>query len=128
MIGAVRILHVVSGDLWAGAEAQVAALVAELARSPQLQLHAVVLNHGELEMRLRAAGVGVTVLDESQLSAWRILRGIRAVVRDFRPDVIHTHREKENVLGGLAARLAGCASLRTVHGAAKHRPPVWRIN
>jgi hypothetical protein len=50
------------------------------------------------------------------------------VVRDFRPDVIHTHREKENVLGGLAARLTGCASLRTVDGASKHRPPVWRIN
>jgi glycosyltransferase involved in cell wall biosynthesis len=128
MIGAVRILHVVSGDLWAGAEAQVAALVAELLRDPQLQLHAVVLNRGEFERRLRAAGVGVTVLDESQLSTWRILRGIRAVVRDFRPDAIHTHREKENVLGALAARLAGCASLRTVHGASEHRPPGWRLD
>jgi glycosyltransferase involved in cell wall biosynthesis len=127
-LAAVRVLHVVSGDLWAGAEAQVAALVAELTRDPQLQLHAVVLNLGELERRQRAAGVGVTILDESRLSAWRILRGIRAVVRDFRPDVVHTHREKENVLGGLAARLAGCASLRTVHGASEHRPPVWRID
>jgi glycosyltransferase involved in cell wall biosynthesis len=127
-LAAVRVLHVVSGDLWAGAEAQLAALVAELARDPQLQLHAVVLNSGELERRLRAAGIGVTVLDESRLSAWGILRGIRAVVRDFRPDVIHTHREKENVLGGLAARLAGCASLRTVHGASEHRPPAWRLD
>jgi glycosyltransferase involved in cell wall biosynthesis len=127
-LAAVRVLHVVSGDLWAGAEAQVAALVAELARDPQLQLHAVVLNPGELERRLRAAGVDVTLLDESQLGVWRILRGIRAVVRNFRPDVIHTHREKENVLGGLAARLAGRASLRTVHGASEHPPPVWRID
>jgi len=127
-LAAVRVLHVVSGDLWAGAEAQVAALVAELARELQLQLHAVVLNPGELERRLRAAGVGVTVLDESRLNAWQILRGLRAVVRDFQPDVIHTHREKENVLGGLAARLAGCASLRTVHGASEHRPPAWRLD
>jgi glycosyltransferase involved in cell wall biosynthesis len=127
-LAAVRVLHVVSGDLWAGAEAQVAALAAALARDPQLQLHAVVLNPGELERRLRAAGVGVTILDESRLSAWRILRGLRTVVREFRPDVIHTHREKENVLGGLAARLAGCASLRTVHGASEHRPPMWRID
>jgi glycosyltransferase involved in cell wall biosynthesis len=121
-------LHVVSGDLWAGAEAQVAALVAELARDPQLQLHAVVLNPGELERRLRTAGVGVTVLDESQLNAWQILRGLRAVAQEFRPDVVHTHREKENVLGGLAARLVGCASLRTVHGASEHRPPAWRLD
>jgi glycosyltransferase involved in cell wall biosynthesis len=128
MISAVRILHVVSGDLWAGAEAQVAALVAELTREPQLRLHAIVLNGGELERRLRAAGVSVTVLDESRLNAWRILRGIQAVVRDFQPDVVHTHREKENVLGALAARLAGCASLRTVHGASEHRPSAWRFD
>jgi glycosyltransferase involved in cell wall biosynthesis len=127
-LAAVRVLHVVSGDLWAGAEAQVAALVAELARDPQLQLHAVVLNSGELERRLHAAGIGVTVLDESQLNAWQILRGLRTVAQEFRPDVIHTHREKENVLGGLAARLAGCASLRTVHGASEHRPPAWRLD
>jgi len=128
MTGTLRVLHVVSGDLWAGAEAQVAALVAELARDPVLQLHIVVLNKGELERRLRAAGVGVTLLDEAQLNVWRIFRGIRRVVRDFRPNIVHTHRGKENVLGGLAARLAGCASLRTVHGASEHRSPVWRID
>ncbi len=118
----------VSGDLWAGAEAQVAALVAELTRDPGLQLHAVVLNRGELERRLRAAGVGVTLLNEAQLNAWCVLRGTWQVVRDFRPDVIHTHRGKENVLGGLAARLAGRSSMRTVHGASEHQPPVWRLD
>ena len=128
MTGALRVLHVVSGDLWAGAEAQVAALVAELTRDPGLQLHAVVLNRGQLERRLCAAGVDVTVLDEAHLNAWQVFRGIRQLVRDFRPDVIHTHRGKENVLGGLAAWFEGRVSLRTVHGASEHRPPVWRLN
>lgn len=94
-LAAVIVLHVVSGDLCAGAEAQVAALAAELTRDPQLQLHAVVLNGGALERQLRAAGAGVTVLDESQLSAWRILRGVRAVVRDFRPGVISVGGTKD---------------------------------
>jgi glycosyltransferase involved in cell wall biosynthesis len=30
---------------------------------------------------------------------------------------VHTHRQKENVFGALAARLGGAVSLRTVHGA-----------
>ncbi len=128
MTGKLRVLHVASGDLWAGAEAQVAALVAELARDPTLQLQAVLLNRGELERRLCAAGVAVTLLDEARFRSWQILSGIRRVVRDFRPDVVHTHRDKENVLGGLAARLAGCASMRTVHGASEHRPPGWRLD
>ena len=128
MKGTLRVLHVASGDLWAVAKAQVAALVADLVRDPGLHLHAIVLNPGELERRLRAAGVGVTLLDETRLSTWQIFRGVQQVLLEFRPDIIHTHRSKENVLGGLAARLSGCASLRTVHGASEHRPPVWRLD
>jgi glycosyltransferase involved in cell wall biosynthesis len=124
-----RILHIASGDLWAGAEAQVAALLSELARSPEVELHAALLNPGELAERLQAAGIPVTVLDESRLSAFSILWGIRQLVRSFDPQVVHTHRTKENVLGGVAAWLEGRRrSVRTVHGAPEHRPPSWRID
>ena len=44
MKGTLRVLHVASGDLWAVAKAQVAALVADLVRDPGLHLHAIVLN------------------------------------------------------------------------------------
>ena len=124
-----RILHVISGDLWAGAEAQAAALLARLAREPGVVVHAALMNHGELERRLQAAGVGVTVLDEKCLSPWRILRELRQLVRGFDPDVVHTHRFKENILGGLAARLEGKRpSLRTVHGAPEFELPWWRFD
>jgi len=124
-----RILHVISGDLWAGAEAQAAALLARLVREPSLQVHAALMNHGELERRLRSGDVAVTVLDETRLGPVEILRGLRHVVRDFDPHVVHTHRFKENILGGLAARLEGRRpSLRTVHGAPEFELPWWRID
>lgn len=116
-----RVLHVISGDLWAGAEAQAATLLGELRGQPGVQLSVVLLNTGELASRLRALGIDVTVLDEAQHSAavifWRLLR----LMRQRQPQVVHTHRFKENILGSVAARLATRAlCVRTEHGAPEH--------
>lgn len=127
-MSALRITHIASGDLWAGAEAQMANLLAALHQTEGVKLDVVLLNHGELEARLRQAGIPVTVLDEGQLSAfiiaWRLWRHFRRK----RPDLVHTHRCKENVLGSVAARLVGARSVRTVHGRDEDDSPRWRLD
>ncbi len=112
-----KILHLASGDLWAGAEVQLFHLVAALHRQASMEVRVVLLNSGQLEQELRAQGIEVTVLDETRLSAGVILTRLLSLTKSFQPDVIHTHRSKENLLGGLAARLSGKKSVRTVHGA-----------
>lgn len=110
-------LHVASGDLWGGAEAQVAALCKALSGMPGLELKAVVLNAGELAERLAQAGVPTQVLPEQALSPLAILWRLVRLVRAWPADIVHTHRLKENILGSLAARLGHAHSVRTVHGA-----------
>ncbi len=112
-----KILHLASGDLWAGAEVQLFHLVAALHRQASMEVRVVLLNPGQLEQELRGQGVEVTVLDETRLSAGVILTRLLSLTKFFQPDVIHTHRSKENLLGGFAARLTGKKSVRTVHGA-----------
>jgi glycosyltransferase involved in cell wall biosynthesis len=120
---ALRVMHVASGDLWAGAEVQVFHLATALSRFPDVRVEAVLLNPGELQRRLEGAGLTVTVLDEARHSAAGILARLCRLVRRVRPDIVHTHRHKENVLGGVAALVVpGCRSLRTVHGSAEHAP------
>ena len=46
---------------------------------------------------------------------------------DLNPDVVHTHRNKENTLGSIAAWLKHIAFLRIVHGASEHRPPLHQL-
>ncbi|HEX7124288.1 MAG TPA: glycosyltransferase [Thermodesulfobacteriota bacterium] len=112
-----RVVHIASGDLWAGAEVQVFTLLDFLRRDPALDVHAVVLNDRELARRLREADVPVTVIDETRLGAVAILGRLVRTLRRLRPDVVHTHRYKENILGGLAAAAAGVpAAVCTVHG------------
>ncbi len=88
----------------------------------------VVLNHGTLEQKLRDAGIDVVVLDETKLNGLRILINLVRVIRERRPDVIHTHRLKENILGSFAALAAGnIPSLRTVHARPRYRAPFLHI-
>ena len=117
----IRALHLASGDLWAGAEAQVYQLLCALREQPDVRVSAITFNHGELERRLRAADITVTVLDERTLSSRSILQGILSEIKATDATVLHTHRLKENILGSIAARLSRRAiSLRTVHGRPEH--------
>jgi glycosyltransferase involved in cell wall biosynthesis len=116
-----RVLHVASGDLWAGAEVQIYLLVTELAKLPEMQIQVALMNDGELARRLRLAGVNVEVIDESRLGALAIVSALRKLMTRLQPQVVHTHRIKENLLGLLANALSARAPMvRTSHGANEH--------
>lgn len=116
-----RVLHIVSGDRWAGAEVQVFTLLKQLHR--QVNLHVIIMNPGELVDRCSELGIPVTPLDESRLSSLQLFNITRSTLRDFQPHVVHTHRQKENIIGSLA-NLFSCRapSVRTVHGAPEFLP------
>ena len=111
-----KVLHILSGDLWAGAEAQAHSLLKNL--KPLCDVSAILLNEGELAKRLRADDIDVTILDEAKLSSRKIFTSLRVHIRQLKPDVVHTHRQKENILGALAnATTLRARCVRTVHGA-----------
>jgi L-malate glycosyltransferase len=121
MTRALRVLHIASGDLWAGAEVQAFTLISHLARIPLTDVATVLMNEGTLARKLRASGIPVYMVDERELASPRIFARLGTILRGWQPDVIHTHREKENILGSLANRLwRHVPSVRTVHGGGEH--------
>lgn len=122
----ISVIHIASGDLWAGAEAQLFTLAKTLHSFEKVTVRVILLNHGELEQRLHANNIPVEVLLETGLNGIQILLRLLGILRHYKPDIVHTHRLKENILGGLAASLVGnIPCLRTTHGAPEHRPG-WR--
>lgn len=120
MKGPLRILHVASGDLWAGAEVAIFHLACALSANPDVKIEIALLNDGELAARLRSASIPVHVFDERQHGIFSLLLKVRALIRQLQPHIVHTHRGKEHLLGALAAALVpGRVSLRTVHGSAE---------
>ncbi len=123
-----KVLHIISGDLWAGAEVQAYTLLTSLPK--ECEILAVLMNNGELEQRLIQAGIATQVINERDANSLKIISELAAVMRRFAPDIIHTHRQKENILGTIANLIASpfnrkrpwrlIKSLRTTHGAPEH--------
>lgn len=112
-----RICHIASGDLWAGAEVQVVSLLGALRRFTDLEISAVVLNNGRLIDELRMLKIPVTLFDESGLGSFELFTALRAHLWQLRPDIIHSHRYKEHILGVLAAKFShNPAVIQTYHG------------
>ncbi|WP_196799745.1 glycosyltransferase [Thioalkalivibrio sulfidiphilus] len=117
-------MHIASGDRWAGAEVQLWTLLRHLNKRDDVRARAVLMNEGETADRLREAGIPVDVLDETQLNAFQILMGLRNLMRQHQPDIIHTHRQKENILGSIAnTTTLRRPSVRTTHGAPEFNHP-----
>ena len=100
----IRIMIIASGDLWAGAEVMIYQLVTGLSKIPNLDILVVLLNKGRLLKELKKIGIEVHVVDESKHSFFVIVRAVRNLLVEFSPDVIHSHRYKENFLAWVAAR------------------------
>lgn len=62
-------------------------------------------------------GVSVRVISESRYGLIRLVIHLARVFRQVRPQIVHTHKYKDNIVAILAARLTGGAHIvRMVHG------------
>ncbi len=109
-------VHVLSGDLWAGAEVSAFHLIAELAARPGIRVEAVVLNAETLHDRLRERSIPVHVIDENRHGFGALVRQLTRILRESRPQIVHSHRYKEHLISTVAARRCGAVHLRSAHG------------
>ena len=113
----IRVLHVVSGDLWAGAEVMVYNLLKNLQKQSQFEVYTFLLNEGRLSRELRNLGLKVFVVEENRHSFQNIGYKLYKLIRTVKPHVVHSHRYKENVLSFLTTRLSkGTKLVTTQHG------------
>ena len=124
----VSILHVASGDLWAGAEVQLFTLAKSLNKQPNCTVSVVIFNHGQLEKMLLNHGINVFVFDESKLNAFQLFLQLNHIIRKLKPTLIHTHRIKENILGSTAALINRTPSIRTAHGATENKYTLYHTH
>jgi L-malate glycosyltransferase len=111
-----RVCHFVSGDAWGGLEAMVLSLVRAQHADPDYEVSLIALNDGRLYREAMAEGVAVHLLPEHELNAWQLVRGLRRVLPSLRPQLLHTHRYKENFFSYLVAPGLGIRPVVTLHG------------
>lgn len=107
-MGAIRILHVITGLNTGGAEAMLAKLVAGSDRRRFESRVLSLLAPGPMAVRILESGVRVESLGlvRGAPTPGALLRAV-AAMRRFRPDVVQTWLYHADLLGLVAARLAG---------------------
>ena len=112
-----KIYHIISGDLWAGAEVMAYNLLKSLKAMDGLQVSAILLNEERLASELRDLDIQVHVVDEASYSFLSILKRIKRIVNRNKPNIIHSHRYKENLLALLVSTgLLNTKIVCTQHG------------
>lgn len=112
-----KVCHVAMGDLWAGAEVQLLSLMRYLAQLPGFEWSVILFNEGRLAEELRKLPVSLTIISEQTFGPIGIAYRLAQTFRKIRPDIIHTHKYKDSILGTLVARAMGVPHVvRVVHG------------
>ena len=113
-----RICHVISGDLWAGAEVMGLRLLTGLAEKKGVEISTILLNEGRLAREIQDHGIPIEIVDETRLNFFQIHKRIHDILVKYQPDIVHTHRLKENILGYLSSRKVGrvISLISTQHG------------
>jgi glycosyltransferase involved in cell wall biosynthesis len=112
----IRVCHLVSDDAWGGAEAVVAALLRAQVRRSDLRVQLIALNPGRLTRVAAELGIPVQVVPEADRGFLPLLRDVSLWLGRLRPQIVHSHRYKENLLSYLIARRHGARSVVTLHG------------
>jgi glycosyltransferase involved in cell wall biosynthesis len=116
----IKICHLAMGDGWAGAEVQLAILLASLAKMPDFEISAVLFNEGRLASELRALGVKTKVISESEYNSFSVVKQLVDYFGQQRFDILHTHKYKDNILGAVSSACRGIRRrVRTVHGSSE---------
>ncbi len=112
----ISVCHLISGDLWAGAESQAYSLVREINKCEQVKLKVVTFNYGMLHSRLESLGVDLEIIDESRsyfILLWHLLN----IIKKNKVQILHVHGYKESFLGGIASFFCTKVKIvRTFHG------------
>jgi glycosyltransferase involved in cell wall biosynthesis len=80
---------------------------------------------GSLEDRARTSGVDLRIIPQLRralhpLRDWSSYREMVRLLREFRPQIVHTHSSKAGILGRWASAKLGIPAVHTIHGAAFH--------
>jgi L-malate glycosyltransferase len=100
----IKVCHLISGDLWAGAEAMNFNLIKRLMGEKDLEISAILLNNGRLADKIRKLGIHVVVINENEISFLKLYFSIKKTLRQIRPDIIHSHKYKEKFIAYLFSR------------------------
>jgi L-malate glycosyltransferase len=104
--------------MWAGAESQVYTTLRELHKKMKYDISVVLFNDGVLCSKLKELNINIYVIDESIFNSFQILKQLIGLLKDIKPQLIHTHEYKSHIITVFSVKFfrKGIPIIRTLHG------------
>ncbi len=109
-----RVLHVIGGGEFGGAEQHILNLLKAFP-ADEVEATVVCFYDSVFANQLREAGIKVVTLNQFGRFDLRLLRALKHVIAQCNPDIVHTHGIKANFFARLAAKNIAPILLTTVH-------------
>lgn len=109
-----RILHVIGGGEFGGAEQHIINLLTSFPKDV-VEATVVCFYDALFASTLREEGIPVIALTQYGRFDFRLYFGLQQIIRDYQPDIIHTHGVKANFLTRLASIGSQKIGVTTVH-------------
>ena len=106
-----KVLHIIGGGDVGGARTAVISVVARMRRSIDVKL--VSFREGDFAESARAAGIPVIVVETKTLAS--DCRRLRRIIDEYKPDILHCHGARANMMGTLLKKSAGLPLVTTIH-------------
>ena len=106
-----RVMHVMGGGDVGGAKTHIMNMVTGLSRRNEVML--LSFRAGPFADEARERGIDVRVIERH--NPFRAARAMRDLVDEFRPDIIHCHGGRANLMGAMVRRSRQVPIVTTVH-------------
>lgn len=107
-----RVLYIITGLGTGGAEAMLLKLLERLDRENYTPMVISLTTMGEIGPRIAALGIQVRALGMTPgFPSPSSFLGLIRLIKQFKPDIVHTWLYHADLLGGVAARLAGAPAI-----------------
>lgn len=114
----ISVVHVISDDLWGGAEAQCNLMIEELSLLASVAL--LSFNDGKLSSNLRKnSKVRVNSLNEKE-GISQLLQKSCTIISELKPDIIHSHGYKEAFIACICALRFKIKWVHHIHGSSEN--------
>lgn len=115
-----KILYYITRSDWGGAQAHLLDLVSELSKK-EIRCEVVIGEKGLLYERLKELGIKVHHLETlahaiNPISDIKAIIGLKRIIKQVNPDIVHLHSTKAGWIGRIAARIAKEKIIFTAHG------------
>ncbi len=121
----IKVVHIISGLGIGGAQTLLLDIAGQIIRSSDVELNVITINSGEYLETYRNAGINTIDLAEEGLVNPKIYFKLKKILKELRPDIVHTHLHKADFYGRLAAKSVGikfifstCHNYSTKHSGA----------